>query len=481
MEHSGHRGTAEFQLRTRAIARLVLLGAFVAGTAAAQESATTIDDLDQRFRILERELEIQKEEAATTAGDASTASVGDKGVSVKKGDFKIRFKGLVQADLRAYTDDQTPRFNDTFTLRRLRPMFEGSFGKLVGFRLTPEFAGAGGAESASLVDAYIDLKFDPAATLRIGKVKGPVALERLRSGGSLSFVERGFPTELAPNRDLGAQLQGELFGSTVNYSLGVYNGTADGRDVTGNDVDNKKELGARLFVEPFRNEPGFFQNLGLGVGSSFGSKDQGSANAANANSFLPRYRTPGQNLFFSYRSAVAATPNANPPVAASTGVYADGDHTRSSPQFYFYRNAFGLLGEYIGSEQELHINASSDKLKNTAWQIVTSYVLTGEDAGFHGVAKSSAPYAVGGPGWGALELAARYGELKIDGEAFPVFANINSSARKASAYTVGVNWVLNSNVKIVINYSHTSFDGGAANGADRDDEKAIFSRVQLSF
>lgn len=465
--------------KTKAI--WALAATALASPVGAQESGTSVEGLDQRIRILERELEIQKEEAATKAKDASTPSVGDKGLSVKKGDFEIKFKGLVQADGRVYHDDRTPRFNDTFSLRRLRPTFEGTFGKLVGFRLTPEFAGTGGAEAASLVDAYIDLKFHPAATVRVGKVKGPVALERLQSGGSINFVERGFPTELAPNRDVGAQLQGELFASTVNYTLGWYNGTADGRDVTGNDVDNKKEVGARLFFEPFKNDPGFFQGLGFGVGSSFGSKDQGSANAANANSFLPRYRTPGQNVFFSYRGAVAANSNANPPVLASTGVFADGDHTRLSPQLYFYRNAFGLLAEHISSEQELSINTTTDELENTAWQVVTTYVLTGEDASFRGVTKPNAPYTIGSPGWGAFELTARYGVLEIDDDAFPVFANPNSAASEAKAYTVGVNWYLNSNVKVVANYTDTSFEGGATSGSDREDEKTIFSRVQLSF
>jgi hypothetical protein len=33
----------------------------------------------------------------------------------------------------------------------------------------------------------------------------------------------------------------------------------------------------------------------------------------------------------------------------------------------------------------------------------------------------------------------------------------------------------------VLNYEHTKFDGGAASGADRDDEEAILTRVALGF
>lgn len=470
---------ANILTRTHLAAAGVLTSILAIATVPAQ--AASADELDQRLRVLERQLEIQKEEADAKAKDATTPKIDEKGVSIKKGDFELKIKGLVQADVRTFLDNEKVAGNDGALFRRIRPSFEGSWGKLVGFRLTPEFAGNGAGDAASIVDAYIDLKFNPAFTLRAGKVKGPVALERLQSGGAITFIERGFPTELAPNRDLGLQLQGEFAESTISYTLGYYNGTADGRDVTGGDVDNRKEVGARLFFEPFKNEPGVLQGLGFGIGSSFGTKQQGSNNAAGANSFLPRYRTPGQNSFFNYRGAVTGNASATPPVAASTGVYADGDHTRIAPQLYFYRNSFGLLAEHISSEQELAIDTARESLKNTAYQVVTSYVLTGEDASFRGVTKPVNPYTAGGEGWGAFEIALRYGELDIDDAAFPIFANPNSAASLAKSYAAGINWYLTNNVKTALNYTKTSFEGGGGAGLDREDETTVFARLQLTF
>ena len=538
MKKQGSGNVGVFGLSSGRVVQGLLISAFI-GLPIAAQAAPSTDELDQRIKILERQLEIQKEEADAKAKEATSTSLSDKGLSVKKGDFELKLKGLVQADVRTFLDDFNPGnatiaattnrnglySNDTATFRRIRPTFEGTFGKLVGFRLTPEFAGTGSGDAASIVDAYIDLKFNPAYTLRAGKVKGPVALERLQSGGAINFIERGFPTELAPNRDLGVQLQGELLSSTVNYTLGYYNGTADGRDVVTTDADNRKEVGARLFFEPFKNDPGFFQGLGFGVGSSFGSKDQGAFNAANANSFLPRYRTPGQAQFFAYSSAATAATGGTAPggvptagAAGSTGVFADGDHIRLSPQLYFYRNSFGLLAEYISSEQELSLGFipggaapvapatttsaptaptayTSKKLENTAWQVVTSYVLTGEDAGFRGVVKPTNPFAIGAPGWGALEVAARYGVLEIDEDAFTTttenavtfarFANPVTQASEAKSWTVGLNWYLTSNVKAAINYTEVAFEGGGGGTAaapnDREDEKTVFGRLQLSF
>lgn len=471
-----------------------LIAALAASPAYAVENVGTISvqSLEQRLLILERQIELQNEAAEAKAKDATTASASDKGFSLKKGDFELKIKGLVQADVRTFLDNEAVVVSDTAQFRRIRPTFEGTFGKLVGFRLTPEFAGNGTGEASSIVDAYIDLKFNPAYTLRAGKVKGPIALERLQSGGGTALIERGFPTELASNRDLGIQFQGELFSSTLNYTLGYYNGAADGRDVAITDADNRKEIGARLFLEPFKNDPGFLQGLGFGVGSSFGTKLQGSANAANANNFLPRYRTPGQNQFFAYRTA-ASTASAT--AAGSTGVYANGDHTRISPQLYFYRNSFGLLAEHISSEQDLAVSNtaagpgavtdSAESLKNTAYQVVASYVLTGEDASFRGVSKPTNAYSIGAPGWGAFEVVARFGELEIDEAAFPIFANPTSAASKAESYAVGVNWYLNSNVKVALNYTNTSFEGGGGGTTtaplDREDEKTVFTRLQLSF
>jgi len=464
---------------------LLLLGSVLATPLAA---AAPAEDLDQRLRIVERQLEVQKEEADGKAKDATTASASDKGFSLKKGDFEFKFRGLLQADARFWRDDQAPRQNDTFLLRRVEPTFELTLGKLAFFRLQPQFAG----DSAGTSDVYGELRFAPAANLRAGKFKAPVVLENLQSSSAIEFIERGLPTELGPNRDLGIQIGGDFGSGTVSYALGWFNGSPDGRDAATTDADNRKEAAARLFFEPFKNAPGFFQGLGFGVGGSFGKKLQGNANSANANSFLPRYRTTSQSQFFSYRTAAVA---ASASVAGTTGVYAAGDHTRISPQLYFYRNSFGLLAEHISSEQDLAISNTaagpgattdfSDSLENTAYQVVTHYVLTGEDASYRGVAKPANPYAVGAPGWGAFELVLRYGELKVDDGAFPVYANPTTAAQAAESYSAGFNWYLSSNAKLALNYTSTSFTGGGggttAAPLNREDEKAVFVRLQLSY
>jgi phosphate-selective porin OprO/OprP len=190
----------------------------------------------------------------------------------------------------------------------------------------------------------------------------------------------------------------------------------------------------------------------------------------SGNNFLPRYRTPGQEQFFGYGGNIAA----------------DGERLRKTVQCYYYRGTFGVLGEWIESSQDVRVASGTGAgtratLRNDAWQISGGWVLTGEDAGYRGVVKPSSPFAIGGDGWGALELAARYGRLEIDEGAFPLFANAASSAQAIRSWGLGLNWYLTQNFKLVTNYTQASFDGGAAAGADRADEKALFTRAQLSF
>ena len=80
-------------------------------------------------------------------------------------------------------------------------------------------------------------------------------------------------------------------------------------------------------------------------------------------------------------------------------------------------------------------------------------VITGEENTYRGV-KPRTNFGEGGPG--AWELAARYGRLDIDDEAFRLgFANPSSAARTARSFGVSLNWYLNRHVKAVLGYDHT--------------------------
>ena len=431
----------------------VSLGAVISAAQAQTESTTDTEDptrqqlqtLDQKVRVLERRIELQNEAAAAALQKAPTVSVSEKGMSIKLADgaYELKLRGTFQVDARIFSEEDAP--DDSFVLRRLRPTFEFGLGKLVSARLMPEFAG----DSASVVDAYIDVKASPYASVRAGKFKGPLGLERLQSASAIAFAERAYPTELVPNRDIGLQIWADLFDERFSYALAFTNGTPDGRDAASANPDDDFETSLRLFVQPV-------DGLGFGIAGSISDK------RGNGNAVLPRYRSPGQQTIYQYSSAVLA----------------DGEHTRWSPQAYVYRGPFGLLGEYVESRQSLSDGITEHELKHQAWQISTSWVLSGEDASYKGV-KPDSP--VGAGGYGAWELVLRYTEVDFDDAGFGSFASVDTAVSEAQSWIAGLNWSLTTNLKAVLNYAHTRFDGGSTAGADRSDEDLVFGRLQLAF
>lgn len=458
--------------RSQLLILAAAVSALSSGVVFADPAQARIQELEQRLLILERNLELRHESQDNKEKAAPVVNAGAGGFSITnaKKDYELRFSAVGQFDSRVFLDGATAsgaKLDDGFVTRRLRPTLSGRAG-LLGFRFTPEFGGGGVGSSASIVDAFADLNFSPAAVVRVGKQKSAVSIDRLRSGAALPFVERGLANELAPNRDLGVSLNGRLLNEKVDYTVGVFNGVADGRDVSARD-DAGKEAQARVFVQPFRGADHAFSQLGVGVAGTYGSKKTSAGNTANANNTLPRYRSSGQEEFFAYQS----------------GTTAAGTHKRLFPQLSFFHDNFGLVAEYGLSEQKLSRGGVQKSVRNRAYDVTATYTLTGEAASFSGV-RPNAPFALGGDGWGALELAARVGGLKIGDEAFEgaaadVLANVNAAAREARNYGVGLNWYLTRNVKLATDFNVTSFDGGAAGGADRKTERALFSRVQFTY
>jgi phosphate-selective porin OprO/OprP len=429
-----------------------------------------IDQLDQKVRILERNRELEKEVAAIKTNDIPRMSIGEKGFSFGSADgaFAINLKGMIQFDSRTFFEDGGIEGNDGFLLRRARPIISGTVFRDFDFLFVPDFGGG----SVQIFDAYINYRYQPELQLQVGKFKSPVGLEQLQADVNVTFNERALPTGLVPNRDLGVELNGELFGGTVNYAVGLFNGVGDARNSNNADFEDGKEFAGRLFLQPLKKSGlSALQGLGIGAGGSYGDSSTANALPATTGGATAGYATDGQQQFFAYRNTVVAS----------------GQHWRFAPQGYYYYGPFGLLGEYVISSQEVQTNTlNAAELKHTAWQITGSWVLSGEAASYKGVVPAN-PFNPAAGRWGAVQLVARYAQLKIDSDAFPVFADPAVSARSADAWSVGLNWYLNRNILVKTSFSRTTFSGGGGAGATapsivtRQPENVLFTRLQLAF
>jgi phosphate-selective porin OprO/OprP len=396
---------------------------------------------------------------------ASPATAGELFfVGTRDSGFQLRLRGLVQADGRDYWG-QDPNPQSTFLIRRARPYIEGTVSEIVDFRLMADF----GQGNVQLLEAWLNLR--PFAWLQLvaGKMKSPFGLERLQTDQFLTFVERGLPSNLAPDRDIGANLHGDI--GVVEWDLGVFNGAPDGASVDF-DANYGKDVIARAFVHPLqRTTPK--ARLGVGMAVTWG-RQRGNAGAPQ----LPTYKTAGQQTFFSYVSDAKDTANT---------AFAAGDRLRLAPQLDFYAGPFGLVGEYIWTSQDVATgNLAPVRLQHQSFQLAATLVLTLERASRDGVVprrpldlkRLRQGYV------GAFELGARYEELHADIAAFPRLADPSKSARAARAFGVELNWWMTTALKLAFLFERTWFEGGAGTAtrvADKAAENVLIGRVQLAF
>ncbi|HVW20243.1 MAG TPA: porin [Opitutaceae bacterium] len=436
-----------------------------------------IQALQDKVNLLARKQEIADANSAAAAKALPKVSVGETGLGVASpdGGSSLHLGSLVQFDSREFLQDGGGVANNGFFLRRARIIVDGKLNQIYSYQFVPEFGnGSGGAATTvSILDANLTIAPTRALQFKFGKYKTPLGLEELQSDSYTFFTERSLVTDLEPNRDVGAQIQGSLENGALSYSLGLFNGTPDALSSSGNsDFDNDKDVVGRLFLTPFINRKDSpLQGLGFGVAASEGREKTHSAVTSG-------YKSDGQQTFFSYGGAV----------------YADGEVWRFSPQAYYYAGPFGFLGEYVASAVNLRPNAPSataspakTQLINRAGSIAGSWVLTGEDASYAGVTPAH-PFSWANGTWGAWQVAARWEQLKIDPRAFAgssPLASPATTANEATAVGAGLSWYLNRAVRITTDFYDTRFHVTAANASTpqvlRHDEKAIDSRVQLSF
>jgi phosphate-selective porin OprO/OprP len=420
-----------------------------------------VDEIDQRSRIVDRKIELLEEAAAARKATDPVIALGEKGFSFKSGDglFTLKIGAILQLDGRQYLGDKTlaGKAPDTFLARKARPVLQATFFDVADLRLMPEFGNA----SVGLWDAYVDLRPLSWFTVRGGKFKTPLALQRYQSEAAVVFPERAFPTTLAPNRDAGFEGLISVLGGAVTLEGGVFNGNND-NSIEDLDVNHAKDFAGRLFVQPWKTDPhSLLANLGFGLGASTGNLKGTAA--------IPGYRSPGQQTYFTYLSGTAT----------DATVYTKGRRTRWSPQGYFYAGPFGLLGEFIQERVHVIKGTNAKQLEHQAWQVEGEFVLGGKPL-FEGV-QVDAPFQPSKQHWGALELAVRYQAIDFDDATFPIFADPNASATAANAFGLALNWHWSRNIKLSFAYDHTRFDGGGAKGADRKTEHVIFERIQGAF
>jgi phosphate-selective porin OprO/OprP len=385
----------------------------------------------------------------TPAAPATDAFV----VQSRNGDFRMRFRGIIQSDARFFPTEGGRTGNEAFLMRRARLTMAGTVGRYAEFMLQPVFDEG----RANILDAFVDVRQGPQLQFRFGLFKAPFSLERLQPAQDLLFVERSLAQNFAPNRDTGVMLHGETLKGRLSYAAAVVNGAPDTANSYG-DTGRGKDFAGRIFARPFMRRRGSFgEGLGLGLATTYGSRDE---------AFQSTFRTASREPFFLYRSDVKY----------------GGEVIRLAPQLYHYYRQFGLMGEAYLTRETVSRGGVTAPLDNYGWFLQGSYVVTGENATFQTV-RPRKPFDPSRGHWGALELAFRYSQFRADREAFTRgFVDPAVAARSADAWTVGANWYLNPWLKFQLNYERTNFGTPLLFRTGMHDHEDVFlTRFQLAY
>ena len=429
-----------------------------------------LDILKEKGQLTEEKYQELKTRAKKEGTERILAGFKDWTPYIKSADgqHKIELHGRVNFDVRAYENDaraldskrsnQDPNRSDLLTrmlVRRARLGVDATFFKYLDMKLEGEFSEVGSASNADskfqLTDGYAELNYWPEFRVRGGQFKVPFSFEELTSSRVIDFVERSVVNNLVPARDVGAMFHGSLFDGTLEYAAGIFNGNGQNNAET----NDSKEYAGRLLVRPFKQtDIPFLQKLHLAGDMTYGDQDKGQS---------LRGRTDGRFEFF-------------PRVPTS------GDRVRYGFEAVHAYGPVGLYGEYVKTAEERKgLGSGGSDLADVdgrGWYVGGTWLVTGEEK-IHGKApKVKKNFDPRTGGLGALELVARFAQLDFDSDdPLP-----SPGENGVDALTVGFNWYLTPNARLMFNWGQNWFDNDKMTPIKgKDTSWEITSRLALWF
>ena len=306
-------------------------------------------------------------------------------------------------------------------IRRSRITLAGNSGRHWSYKFTVnidhESDDSDGDPDKDRVDTgYLQYKNKP-MYVKIGKYKRPGMLEERTSSKWISTIERSILNEMSGavigkpsfgGVEVGFSTKGEM---PISGALGIYDDEID-------EADNGDEygIGARISTAPKFGDGAF-----LHAGASYYNVDMTG----------DEYRV---------RSRLGMHTTGRP---FETNKFKTDDIDQMGLELAYVSGPFSLQGEYMSVESDA-ANADSSDIDMTGFYAQAAYTLTGETRGYK--ASSGAFKAIKPKGeMGAWELVARYEDADVDVKAHNMEASVERMV-------LGVNWYVNKNVKMMLNY-----------------------------
>ena len=309
-------------------------------------------------------------------------------------------------------------------------------------------------------DVYMGLKDLPyVGRLKIGHTTEPFGMEELTYNKFTTFMERSLTSALVPGFNTGAMVYNTAFDDRMTWAAGVFRDT----DAFGDGMsDGGYNLTARITGLPWHPEEGH-KLLHLGAAYS--------------------HRHPKDGIEFASRPESHLMPEPILRTASWDAHHLDLYGLEAA----FQVGPFLLQSEYIGVQADWE-RGRRDYFDG--FYVAASYFLTQDHRSYdpiEGIFTRTRPqrnFRLGRErGWGAWELALRYSYLDLneflltryDDETFSSYWRGGT----LEDYTVGLNWHLNPNARVMVNYIKAYVDHPAIR---RDANADIFqTRFQVDF
>jgi phosphate-selective porin len=389
--------------------------------------------------------------------------VWDNRPSIRYGDwFQLDASALLEGNMTS-TDPDPAGEGTVFEWNRRRIGVQGSVTKYVEYEVDYGFDAAN-EKNAEWRDVFVNLRPTSYAQLRGGKFKIPFGYERLTGPGNLDFVYRTRVSDaLTPGRSIGVMVHGRAFNRLLRYAVGTFEDGGDQPPAVEpveplpdeQPPEEGRTWAARATVAPLRltSLPGGYNNLEVGGAYSHGTVPEGrnhlQGDTVFGGEFFDRqYYTKGPRTRFGLEVSWAMGP------------------ASLAAEYIVSREAREGLG--VGNEEQLDNDLPA--IEGRGWYVAGTWVITGEER--DGGVNPKRPLLQGG--FGAIEVAARYDQLRFASAGSPAeppsrsprAANIAGNGDRA--WTLGVNWYVNRWVRIRFNVIDETLDDpelGPAPGA----------------
>ena len=381
--------------------------------------------------------------------------------------FQLGVGGRIQLDCAFFDQDEDLKYavgdeQDGAEFRAARLNVQGRLYDSVVFRAEYDFAGDNG--DGKFKDVYLGLTDLPAVgTLKVGHVREPFGLERVTGTNYHAFMELALPNVFAPNRNLGLLAQNHVFEKRATWSVGAFKVVDDFPSDDDCDEDQGFALTGRVTALPWYRDDGR-RLVHLGVAYSHRNPDGASPRAAMTgwrerpeSHLANRYVDTDSRLIEGYRLVDARLDDVD-----LLGIEAA-----------VVLGPFHLQGEYMAARADTDFSGHHTF---SGYYAQAGYFISGEHRPYnaataqYGRVCPKRDFALKGErGWGAWEVALRYSCLDLDD-------GMIRGGQEQNA-TLGVNWYLNPNTRLMLNFIHAEIEHDLYEG----DLNIFQSRFQIDF